>query len=81
MSWTNLPYQVEIFYYNRTYQVYTKVYEAVTAAAVAKAATVALSIRDMYRMRGSRGGGCGVRTPLKSLKNIGFYSSIGPGPL
>ena len=83
MSWTNLPYQVENFYYNRTYQVYTKVYEAVTAAAVEKAATIALSIRDMYRMRGSRRGGGGVRgaDPPESLKNIGFHSNIGPDPL
>ena len=44
-----------LFYYNRTYQVYTKIYEAVAAAAV----TAALSIRGMYRMRGSRGGSGG----------------------
>ena len=34
-----------------------------------------------YFMRGSRGGGQGVRSPLKNHKNIGFISNTGPEPL
>ena len=32
-------------------------------------------------MGGSRGGGQGVRTPLKNHKNIVFFSNTGPDPL
>ena len=75
MSWTHLPYQVGNFYYNRTYQVYTKIYEAV-AAAVAAATTVALSIRGIIASVDPEG-----PPPPRNLKNIGFHSNIGPGPL
>ena len=34
-----------------------------------------------YSMCGSRGGGQGVRTPLKNHKNIGFSSNTGPDSL
>ena len=40
-----------------------------------------LTRTNILSMRGSRGGGQGVRTPLKNHKNIGFPSNTGQDPL